>query len=108
MRIATNDQSDFLGTGPSFELLLTRERLMHIIVGFPVKQTDDFVTGGETFEVVELVLKYAPVKISADADVKGARKASHDVRAVVFAVSGHETSSENFVVRGCDGCHKIA
>jgi len=81
---------------------------MHIIVGFPVQQTDDFVAVGKTFEVMELMLENAPVKISADADLKGTRKASHDVRAVVFAVSGHETSSENFVVRGCDGCHKIA
>ena len=81
---------------------------MHIIVGFPVQQTDDFVAVGKTFEVVELMLKYAPVKISADADVEGAGKASHDLGAIVLAVSGHETSSENFVVRGCDGCHKIA
>jgi hypothetical protein len=108
VRIATHDQSDFLGTGPSFELLLTGEGLVHIIVGFSVQQADDFVAVGETFEVVELMLENTAVKISADADVKGARKASHDVGAIVSALSGHETSSESFVVRGCDGCHKIA
>ncbi|SPE28487.1 hypothetical protein SBA2_40050 [Acidobacteriia bacterium SbA2] len=58
--------------------------------------------------MMELVLEHAAVKIAADADVKGARKASHDIGAIVFAVAGHGISSEDLVVRGCDGCHKIA
>lgn len=48
---------------------LAGERLVHIVVGFPVKQANYLVSVGESFIVVELVLEYAFVEVAAYTEV---------------------------------------
>jgi hypothetical protein len=46
-------------------LFLAGERLVDIVVGFPVEQADYIVTIGEAFVVMEFVLEDAFVEVAA-------------------------------------------
>lgn len=52
MRIAPFQQSDFLGARPSFELLLAGQRLVDVIVRFPVEQANHVVTGMQVLRLL--------------------------------------------------------
>jgi hypothetical protein len=93
--VLADDECDFLGAGPAFELLLAGQGFVHFVVRFPIEQADDLVAVCESFEVVELVLEDAAVKIAGDADVESAGEAAHDVGAIVLAVAGHGILSED-------------
>lgn len=109
MRIAPYDKSDLLVPPPSFKLRFTGQSFVHVVVGFPVEQADNIVAIGKTLIVMELVLKDPTVKVASDADVEGARQATHEIDAIVLAVSGHRV---RIVTEGgpagCDGCHEPA
>jgi len=62
---------------------------VHVVVRFPVEETDHDVTRGESLAVTELMLEHPFVKIAAESDVEGPRQASHDVDAVIAQVA-HE------------------
>ena len=87
MRIAAFEQRDFLGARPSFQLRLAGKRLVHVLVRFPVEQTDHVVARGESIDVMEFVLEDTPVEIATDSDVQSTRQASHDVNAVVASIA---------------------
>lgn len=67
---------------------------MHVIVGFPIEQTNDVVAVGESLEVMKFVLEDATVEIAAHSDVKRPREACHYVSAIVSGVAGHGVWSE--------------
>jgi len=87
--IAPLQQRNFLTPRPPLELLLPSQRLVHVVIGFPVEQSNHFVTSGESLIVMELVLEHALVKIAAHSDVQSAGQASHDVDTVVPLIA-HE------------------
>ena len=81
-------QSVLARTQPSNCFSLS-QRLVSFVVRFPVEQTANVVAIGETFKVMEFVLKHPTMQIAADPDIERPRDAAHDVYAVVFAVLGH-------------------
>jgi len=83
VRVPAHDQRDFFAASPSFELRLSGEGLVYVVVGLPIEQADDVVSVSEPFEVMELVLEDATVEIATHANVESAGDASHDVGAVV-------------------------
>jgi hypothetical protein len=62
---------------------------VHVIVGFPIEETNDVIAVGESFETVKFVLEDAAVEIAAHSDVKRPREAGHYVSAIVSGIAGH-------------------
>ncbi len=87
MRIAAFEPGDLFCARPSFQLLLTGQGFMYVLVGFEVEQADYIVAIGEAFMMMEFMLENALVQVTTYADVQRARQASHDVGTVVAAVA---------------------
>lgn len=73
MRIPADNQRDLLSPAPSLELRFSGERFMYIIIGFTVQEPSDAVFSGEAFEMMELVLEYAFVQVSAEPNIESSR-----------------------------------
>jgi hypothetical protein len=99
VRVASFEQSDFLGARPSFQLLLADQSLVDIVVGFPAEPADDVVTGGESFVMMEFVQEHPLVKIAGHSDVQRARQAYPDVDAVVTSVAHKAMIGEGWSLR---------
>jgi hypothetical protein len=54
VRIAGFEESDFLGTRPSFQLRLAGKGFVHVVVRVPVEPADYFVSSGESIVVMEI------------------------------------------------------
>jgi len=63
LRIAAFEQRDFLGTRPTFQLLLPSQSLVHIVVRFPIQQANHLVPCSESLVVMKLVLEHALVRL---------------------------------------------
>lgn len=74
MRIDRFDENDFLRSGPAFELLLTANCFVDVVVGLPVEQALHVVFVGEAFATVKFVFKRALVQVAGDASVECARQ----------------------------------
>ena len=95
------------------QLLLTRECFVHVIVKFKVEQSNDLVAIRETLKFGGICVESPAVKVSPDPDIQRARQTSHDVYAVVFAVTGHEGPTveapifRKFRIGRSDECHRL-
>ena len=92
-RIPLSDQPFFLGSVPPLQLLLSVNRLIHIVERFVVNQPMTFVLPGKAFNQIVLVLKNSPVKVVGHPDVQNARLARDHVRAVVVLFHTSHTLS---------------
>ena len=62
MRISLNYKRNLLRPTPSFQLSLSRKRLVHVVVRFPEQQTRDVVLVRESLKMMKLMLKKCAYK----------------------------------------------
>ncbi len=88
-RIELLNQGNFLFPPPAFDLLLTRDGHLNVLMAFVIDQAMALVFLGETFDGVVLVLVNTALEESGDANVKRSRSAGKNVNPefVVEAVS---------------------
>jgi hypothetical protein len=83
------DHRYLLRPRPAFQLFLSPDCLVLVVVGRPVQKSLHLVPVGETLHLMELMLEHAFVEIAGETDVQGARQAAHDVDAVASPLASH-------------------
>src|SRR5579884_101606 len=76
------DQRDLLLASESFQLLLTSDRRLDVVIAFVINQTMASVLLREAFEGAGFVLANARLQVAGYSDVEHAGKARHDVHGV--------------------------
>ena len=60
---------------------------MHIVIGFPIEQAHDFISGRKAFAFMRVVIEYPLMQVASYPDIQSSGQAAHDVRVIASAFS---------------------